>query len=458
MSAKRVKLQSNVRQFSRDSIDRFGDDLTEELLSYLRFEDKIRFECLSKQCRRLIFNKQFVLKVHSFKKDDNCLNELVDKKLGYRFKRAKRCEVNKTGFVSVLKKCPNLRQLYLYVYIDGEVLQMIVQYCPRVTDLELEPICMHTKKFLDFRQKVGPNLKSLKLDTFMMLFNDNAKENLKKFLEMCPNLKKIAMDGDQDLMIRDDKEFLAKVDTFEDISIYSRDNYRNQLKILTEKYAKSLKKLEINIITTDMNETQLKTCLQQISCFDNLRSLELKIERSDANIDTIDQSIALLVRKCSQLKTFELVIHNSSLISEHFLSSLSELKSIEKLIVDFKRVTKNIGDIDCLRQCSQLKTLIITHDRLNEEFFANIATILPKLQLLDIRTNENIGDAFLTSLHSMLSLQQIIVNKKRFFYFHKYLENSDKSKMKLFGDYCGKIVHKIPVDNFVARLRSFRKF
>ena len=32
-------------------MDRFGDDLTELILQYLTFEDKVRLECVSKQWR-----------------------------------------------------------------------------------------------------------------------------------------------------------------------------------------------------------------------------------------------------------------------------------------------------------------------------------------------------------------------------------------------------------------------
>ncbi|CAG2115582.1 unnamed protein product [Medioppia subpectinata] len=38
----------------KDSFDRFGDDLCEELLSYLSFEDRFRWECVSKQWQRVL--------------------------------------------------------------------------------------------------------------------------------------------------------------------------------------------------------------------------------------------------------------------------------------------------------------------------------------------------------------------------------------------------------------------
>ena len=50
-----------MKVYANNSFDRFGDDLTELIVSYLWFEDKVRLECVSKQWRRLIYNKQFVI-------------------------------------------------------------------------------------------------------------------------------------------------------------------------------------------------------------------------------------------------------------------------------------------------------------------------------------------------------------------------------------------------------------
>ncbi|CAG2170348.1 unnamed protein product [Oppiella nova] len=43
--------------YSKDSLDRFGDDLCEILLSYLSFEGRFRYECLSKQWQRVVYYK-----------------------------------------------------------------------------------------------------------------------------------------------------------------------------------------------------------------------------------------------------------------------------------------------------------------------------------------------------------------------------------------------------------------
>ena len=41
--------------------DRFSDDLTEEILQYMVFADKIRLQCVSKRFARTVFNRQYRL-------------------------------------------------------------------------------------------------------------------------------------------------------------------------------------------------------------------------------------------------------------------------------------------------------------------------------------------------------------------------------------------------------------
>ncbi|CAG2165056.1 unnamed protein product [Oppiella nova] len=70
----------------KDSLDRFGDDLCRLLLSYLPLEDRFRYECVSKQWQRLIYETQTEL---SFKyrsldsfgvniNDKESVNEILD--------------------------------------------------------------------------------------------------------------------------------------------------------------------------------------------------------------------------------------------------------------------------------------------------------------------------------------------------------------------------------------------
>ncbi len=47
-----------------DSFDRFDDDLCEFILSYLPIRYKLQFECVSKQWKSFIFNKQQIISIN----------------------------------------------------------------------------------------------------------------------------------------------------------------------------------------------------------------------------------------------------------------------------------------------------------------------------------------------------------------------------------------------------------
>ena len=63
-------------KYSSDSFERFGDDLCELLLSYLSVKQKKRFECVSKQWQRLVFNKQQKL-IIKFSYEKKVLTQLL---------------------------------------------------------------------------------------------------------------------------------------------------------------------------------------------------------------------------------------------------------------------------------------------------------------------------------------------------------------------------------------------
>ena len=125
-------------------MDRFGDDLTELILSFFWFEDKIRLECVSKQWKRCVFRKQFVIKIGSDSNDS--INFIIDVlsedmssvrisskktiKLEKRFIR-----IDNSSLETLLKKCPNITNVRLYSRVKTEVLSIIGRYCPRIIDL-----------------------------------------------------------------------------------------------------------------------------------------------------------------------------------------------------------------------------------------------------------------------------------------------------------------------------------
>ncbi|CAG2112357.1 unnamed protein product, partial [Medioppia subpectinata] len=81
--------------YSKDSLDRFGDDLCELLLSYFPFKDRFRCECVSKQFQRTVFGSVVDINI-----DDRFMSKILYKK-----------RVNNQKLVSIAIKCPNIETI-----------------------------------------------------------------------------------------------------------------------------------------------------------------------------------------------------------------------------------------------------------------------------------------------------------------------------------------------------------
>ena len=114
----------------KSSFDRFGDDLSELIVSYLTIEDKFRFQCLSKQWQRLVFNRQYVLKI-SFNVQD----------FGERFvlKKGRNNDVVYQSFESCLQKLKNLSEIEncFDLAFDSRSLHIIADNCHHLRRLSI---------------------------------------------------------------------------------------------------------------------------------------------------------------------------------------------------------------------------------------------------------------------------------------------------------------------------------
>ena len=107
----------------------FGDDPTEHVIQYLCFSDKVKFECLSKQWQRLVFNKEYGLDV-----DFICYLYYKNRKQSLERVVKENYEpiVNKELLESLLKKCPNISWVTLLKkpgLQKDDSFKLINQYC-----------------------------------------------------------------------------------------------------------------------------------------------------------------------------------------------------------------------------------------------------------------------------------------------------------------------------------------
>ena len=88
------------------------------------------------------------------------------------------------------------------------------------------------------------------------------------------------------------------------------------------------------------------------------------------------------------------------------------------------------GSVECFKHCKQLNDIDITYDELREDFFANIASFVPKLKTLRFKTRKQYSNSFIDLFQTLQSIQRITyiaikgyneIVFKKYYYFGKSL-------------------------------------
>ena len=259
-----------MKVYPKNSFDRLGDDLTELILQYLTFEDKVRLECVSKQWRRLVFNKQFGIEILDTKSEHmnnfrqpltsnieerlNSLNKLLTMLYNGR-------QLDVESFESVLKKCPNIKHVNIEVNANNKVFLLIGRYC--IKSLKFRRIYPSIRKdtVLSFFRINGHKLEELCIYESVGVTDD--------YYRHCTNLKVIIL-SDSSLICNEDKEFLPKLEEIRIPNIYRDFNHLgkvNKMKILSDNKSQTMKTLDIPL--RYLTAEELKTCIECIARFEN---------------------------------------------------------------------------------------------------------------------------------------------------------------------------------------------
>ena len=196
-----------MKVYTKNSFDRLGDDLTELILQYLTFEDKVRLECVSKQWRRLVFNKQFVIELNAeiyYEERRNLKNNLLTYN---RRKLAKRLKL-------VLMKCRNIESVKFNIEVESEVLSLIGRYCPNIKSLK------YNNRFIGIDEEVLSffRINGHKLEELNLCEKDEVAINYLRFcpdLKYCHNFNNVFLD--RNIIVFREKEFLPNFEKFDSV-------------------------------------------------------------------------------------------------------------------------------------------------------------------------------------------------------------------------------------------------
>ena len=411
------RLKYQIHGYSKESMDRFGDDLTEEILQYLTLEAKIRLECVSKQWKRCVFQRQFVIRIDYSRdrKYQNSLNGLFRRSDDER-------QSDEQRFVSVMKKCQNITKIILRRITKKNMLSMIRYFAPFCVFDEAVNYVRNYSNDLSFLEKYEQNNQRI----IKYLLNSNRyafdSEVLSLFGQYCPNIKSldITITGEQDLqffhrfghkveelifeattdidkvkvnsssknmemyfLLEKDENYLPKL---QNIRIYLSTKFINlkNMNILVDKYSRKVK--SIILLFEYLPTEELMKCVECISRWENLKSLTLELSYIEPQ--PIDDCISLIGQKCTKLLKLDLIISRYVEISDRFFDVFTHFKAILKLKFHRLHTSKRIsfkGSVYCFRHCKQLYDIDIHCKGLPKDFFTNIKLLLPQLQSLKIK-------------------------------------------------------------------------
>ena len=392
---------------SNNSFDRYGDDLTGLLLSYLPAKEKFRYECISRQWKRLIFNNIYGIQIGKLENEvDRGSHILI---------RLSKNSVDLSMLEKILDKCLNIKSVLVSEFITGHefsnrelVFKLLIKKC---NNLNRFPKNFHVNDeslMMDFLEKFGKKINVVSC-TSDIQEEGNMMDLYKRKLT---NLKKI---------------YLA----------YNNGTSGGFLKLININPDK-LEAVEIRIrITSDVTIKRLEDLIESVVSLKNIKSFVF------GAIITNDEIVDFLMSKLISLKKLNrlslVMIGISPETNLRMYRSLDKLKGLEFIDVsvstrETKEANESLKLISAdLKGLKNLRALCLnsTMNLINDDFFEGINVNLPNLQVLKLSPTST-KDLSLVILSKLPNIRKVNI--------------SSDADEKLLTD-----------TNFLTKLNNFRK-
>lgn len=423
--------------YPKTSFERFGDDLTELILSYLPFADKLRLECVCRQWRRLIFQKQKCLDLTAMVLKD--IAAIPSKGTHESPVAYLKPQITSSQLIALFKKSSkvvkvviNCRQTNVWF-----VIELVFKYCSHITGIHLKQmneLDIINKTFAEKFRKICPKLKSISIghqkqwDSTGLLF-------LEFFSHYCHNLTELR-DFDRDMQHSVGNEFvflfgsngLPKLKVIETLE-YSISVTESNDSDKFDHFIDSFPHLEGIKSIVFQKDFLLESLAMKLSRLKHLKRLELNLNicrESEISVETL-RPIAdnCPLFECLILRqdgSFGENRHMSVTTFYNLLKSIQHLKQLKRLkIIDYEVMVKKLAPalllvtferLNCLKSLTHL-SLHIYNILIVELILENIDRHLPSLQYLDIRI-DFITDTAIDWLakHKRLVKVRIVSNDK----------------------------------------------
>ncbi|CAG2166405.1 unnamed protein product [Oppiella nova] len=315
---------------AKDSLDRFGDDLCEDILSYLTLKDRFRCECVSKQWQRLVYT--------------TVRNITITRELMARNKPQSDGYFYDKTMSALMKKCPNIvsidcRQLYNDRH-GRRILETIA---------ELRDNCRHLQGIDGYFLRFDNDFVVYLFRTFGRMITElvlNGYQSRREVLRLCPNIWSLNVDDLSHVFTESGAELLAK----------------------------NLKHFQFSF-DIDFD----------ISMFDIFLAY-------NQSLISVSQRLREIGRKCSKLKSFKLEMSSQTpQLNVYVLRAIPLMRRLKRLdlklqIID-NTMTTDWHAFDCVSDWPKgLTHLCLDLWHIHFKLFRQLETNLRKLQSLGITT------------------------------------------------------------------------
>jgi hypothetical protein len=375
--------------FYFNSFERFGDDLCGVLISYLSISDKIRLECVSKQWKSLIYNKQqkIIISCNGNKKD------VIDLPINI--------STNKTLFEKLLQKFRFIEEILILKPRNNKLFEALIDNCDHLKTITSSGDISDVQEMEKFVTKFGQKLKCILMNSF-------EPQDMMKIFPLTPNLETIHCLFYSNLGLIN-KSLFSKL---KEISFprFPQDLNFKRFKEFTEIYHKQIKKIHLNI------DSNFNNYLVELSRFERLEALHICIRVLELDL-VIDKKLISNGLNYKNLKYLGLIIPYSVPFSkgENIFGLFSGYIGLEKLIItndEIKMIEPKIfSKIESLKDCKKLKCLALDF-QMCANLLEDINLYLPNLKILVIQLSENFktDSEILQSVAKTKNLMKLIVS------------------------------------------------
>ena len=387
--------------YPKSSFDRFGDDLLEVLLSYIPFEDCFHFRCVSKQWKRLIFNKQNKLII-----DNNSKIKFIKENNENKFKTI---EV-------ILKNCPNIRSVVIdyncrpfadIVNEVNEVFELIIKYCNNLYEIQYSfgiLFVLVADKRNRFYDKFGSKLR--KIDFCDIVSNNRL---LTDVIKCCPNLTHISVYS-LNCFFDANQVLCQKLKSIE-FRYCIEDTAR--IDSLIESNKNSLESLKI-VVNYNVIENDLIVLFKSIRKLTKLKSFKMKYFTIYDNYILFIDLLEELAKNCKLLEKLKLNLNliTTKELATKLFNAIKKFETLTRLSLISTGIEEKFRKILLSKELKELKNLqhleLRNCCRIANTFFNSIDEHLPQLQTIecDINLYEMTEKTF-QSLSLLRSLQKI---------------------------------------------------